>query len=288
MKVLVLGSAGMLGSSLVKELGLSHEVISRSRENYDLRDDKAFAEDISETRPQWVANCAAYTKVDLAEDEHELAIEINGHAPGRLAGRCSEAGVNFLQISTDYVFKGDKASPYKEDDPTGPLSAYGKSKLAGERAIMEACPEGALIVRSSGLFGQGGPSFVRALATRYSLGQREFSVVDDQTTRPTYTPDLASGLRLLLEKGVSGIYHACNSGYTTWYGLALEIFGKIGEGEVELKAVSTAEYGAKAERPSFSVLDTKKFESETGAALPAWKDALRRYLDLDFKELVRE
>jgi len=276
---MVTGADGMLGRALMAELSQGHLPVPRARRHYDVRDQASFARDLEEQRPDAVINCAAWTRVDEAEDAPGLVMEINGRAPGRMARECARRGVLMVQISTDYVFDGRKSSPYAEDDEPGPVNAYGRSKLEAERAIQSELPGNHLVIRSSWMFGPGGRSFVRSMIERFRQGRRSFRVVDDQRGRPTYAPDLATMTRACLEKGLRGIYHACNSGETSWHHLAVELFDITGlSGEVELIPVSSKELGAKAARPANSVLDTGKLENDAGISLPHYGDALRRFL----------
>lgn len=278
MKLLVLGASGNLGSALAAELTGAHQPILRRHDDYDLRDLAALARDLRREKPDAVINCAGYTRVDDAEGEAETAMAVNGEAPGKLAGLCREAGVVFVQPGTDYIFDGKKAAPYLESDAPNPLNVYGRTKLAGERAVIAAHPEGHLILRTSWLFGAG-RNFVRGLLMRYRAGEREFRVVGDQRGRPTYAPDLARALRVALEKGARGIYHAGNAGEASWQEFALEIFAAAGLGrEVSVRSVTSAEFPARARRPLYSVLDTGKLAREQGVELPDYRDALSRYL----------
>ncbi len=269
----------MLGGALCRELEESFEVVPRTRDDYDIRDTHAFERDLEKGRPQAVVNCAAYTAVDKAEEEQELVMEVNAGAPARMARACKGSGVAFVQMSSDYVFDGAKTSPYLEEDEPKPLNVYGASKLAAERAVASADPEGRLVIRTSGLFGPGGRNFVNAMLEECEQGTRSLRVVADQHTRVTYAPDLARAIRVCLEKGLSGIYHAANAGETTWYEFALLIFRAAGvDGEVSVEPVSTGDYGARASRPLYSVLDTGRLEREAGVNMPDFKDALSRCL----------
>ena len=283
MKILCLGAAGMLGQAVMDELARgptgTFDITGRTRFDYDIRDESALAADIGGARPEVVINCAAYTRVDDAEDEEDLAFEINGRVPGILARACRKAGSRLVHISTDYVFDGEGRRPYREDDPTGPINAYGRSKLAGEEAVMREHPEGHLIARVSWLFGPGGNNFVETMLRLYGEGRREFNVVEDQVGRPTYTFDLARLIGGLISKGSFGLFHAANSGSESWRGFAKEIFHRAGVSEeVSVEAVPTSAYPTKARRPGYSVLDTSKVEAEVGHAMPAWQDALARYV----------
>ncbi len=278
-KILILGAAGMLGTALQKELGQGHEVIARDLCDYDIGDREAFVRDLAATKAAAVVNAAAYTQVDQAEDEVELATQANGEAPGVLAAGCKEAGARLVHVSTDYVFDGRSERPYREDDPTGPINVYGRSKLLGEQRVLAAYPEGSLILRTSWLFGPGGKNFVRTMVDKYQAGERDFRVVSDQHGRPTYTEDLARAIKVSLEQGLTGLYHFANAGATTWWELARTALAAAGAGdEVTVARVATGEFKTKAIRPRYSVLDTSRFEADSGFALPGFVDAVERYV----------
>ncbi|HUT53138.1 MAG TPA: dTDP-4-dehydrorhamnose reductase [bacterium] len=277
MRIILLGAHGILGRAVEKELGPRHQILARDLEHYDLRDASALIADLYAFRPAAVVNCAAYTRVDDAEDEAELCMEINGLAPGRLAAACRERNARFVHISTDYVYDGSKESAYQEGDATGPINAYGRSKLAGDLAVMEAHPDGHLILRASWLFGAGGKNFVKTMLGKWLSGERRFKVVNDQRGRPTYAADLARAIGAGLEKGISGLYHAANQGAVTWFEFAREIFEAAGAGEVTVEPVSSGEFPTKAKRPKNSVLDTSLL-TRAGFTFPDHRDALARYI----------
>jgi len=280
MKALVLGSKGMLGRSVMERLAASgHAPAGRAREDFDVRDLDALAAALDEETPDALINCAGHTGVDDAEDDPETVMQINADAVGNMARLCKERGVKLVHISTDYVFDGAKGAPYKENDPPRPLNVYGKSKLASEKLIVRSGPPGFLVFRTSWLFGPLGRCFPGSLLERFKNGQREFQIVSDQTGRPTYAPDLAAVMTAALEKDLAGIYHACNQGAVSWYGFAEEVFQRSGlSEEVSIRPVSSAEFPAKARRPSCSVLDTGKLEGALARKMPDYGDALSRYL----------
>jgi len=276
MKVVVLGAAGILGRAMLAELS-GHQAAARTRADYDLRDHVAAARDFDALRPDAVVNCAAYTRVDDAEDEPDLVNEVNGLAPGRLAAAAAAVGARFVQLSSDYVFNGESDRPWREDDPTDPLSVYGKSKLRGETEVRQAAPQ-SLIVRTSWLFGPGGRSFPLMLTQRLQAGERKFKVVDDQVGRPTYSRHLARAIVSCLEKDRSGVYHAGNAGAMSWYQFAGLVFRCLGmAGHVEVTPVSSGEWAARARRPRYSILDTAKLEAALGGPLPQTGAALAEY-----------
>ncbi len=277
MKVLVLGSGGLLGRAVSLELDRFHAVEKRTRRDYDLLDYASLRADLESTRPEAVINCAGYARVDDAEDDEDSAREINVRAAAAMAEKCSELGIRLVHFSSDYVFDGRKGPPYKEDDAPNPLNVYGRTKLESEREVLAALPSSSLIIRTSWLFGKGGKSFVGTLLGRYEEGVRKFRIVSDQVGRPTYAPDLSRAVRLCLEKGLTGIYHACNEGEVSWHGLALALFEAAGlADEVEVEAIVAGQFPARAVRPARSVLDTGKL-SGAGIELPDFRDALRRW-----------
>ena len=224
-----------------------------------------------------VLNAAADTRVDAAEtDPHHT--RVNHVAVGLLAARCSEIGALLVHVSTDYVFSGRSIRPYREDDPVDPLNAYGRGKLAGERRAFEEGDE-VLVVRTSWVFGTGGVNFVDTILKRVEAGGRELSVVNDQVGRPTFSGDLAAGIRALVERRVTGVVHFANSGDATWYELAKEALRLSGHEDVALKAVSSEDFVRPARRPKHSILDTSLYERLTKEAPRPWRDALAAYLD---------
>jgi dTDP-4-dehydrorhamnose reductase len=268
----------MLGRALTEELAGKHDADCFDLCDFDLLDDLAVTRALDLARPHAVVNCAAYTAVDLAESEPDQAREINAAAPGRIAARCRERGVRFVHIGTDYVFDGQKIGAYLEDDPTGPLNVYGRTKLEGERLARAAHPDGHLILRTSWLFGDQGQCFPRTMLDRFASGQTEFKVVNDQRGRPTYAGDLARVIRLGLEKGLTGLYHACNGGAVTWFDFAREIFEQAGA-KVRVEPVGSSGFPRPARRPANSVLDTGRLDQALGETMPHHRDALGRWID---------
>jgi len=275
MHVMVTGAQGMLGREVVRALSArGHEAVPLSHADLDITDPAAVREAVSRRAPDAVVNCAAFTAVDAAESRWERALLVNGLGPRNLARACRESGAALLQVSTDYVFSGDKTSPYGIFDPREPVNAYGRSKLWGERAV-ETGLRRFYLVRTSWLFGDG-PNFVR---TMLELGgKQEFlKVVDDQRGAPTYTVDLAGALVGLVESGDYGVYHVTNLGAVTWCGLAREILRRRGL-SVRVQPCATAEFPRPAPRPANSLLDPFPLKETIGYLLPPWEDALARYL----------
>ena len=275
-RVLVTGAAGMLGRDLVTELAAAGcDVFARPKSDLDVTRADAVARAFRETRPEIVVNCAAFTRVDACESDPR-ADAVNAGGVERLAAECLERSVRLVQISTDFVFDGAKEAPYREDDEPAPLSAYGRSKLAGERAALRLPT--ALVVRASWLFGRGGWNFVEAIWKQIADGRRTLTVVDDQRGRPTATVDLAQALLALLERSAVGIYHFANAGEATWYDFAREIVALSGRSDVEVTPIDSATLARPARRPAYSVLDTGRYERVTGRPIRHFRDALAEYL----------
>jgi len=252
-----------------------HEVIGRSRAQLDVTDPAAVSAEVSTSRPDVVVNCAAYTNVDGAETEEQLASAVNGEGAGNVAGAADALGAWTIYISTDYVFDGSAHEPYRESDAVNPLSAYGRSKLAGERAVAAVAPSSHTIVRSSWLFGAGGPCFPETIL-RLGAERDELSVVDDQVGCPTFTCHLADALIGLVSAGPerpAGILHVAGGGQCSWYEFAREIIGGAGLG-CEVRAGKTADLGRPAPRPAYSVLGSERGAPE----LPDWRAGLAEYM----------
>lgn len=279
--LLVIGHKGMLGSALMRLTGPEWEVTGADLGDVDITNEGSVTSLMDRTRPDLVINCAAMTDVDGSETRYETALMVNGAGPGIIARAAGKIGAGLVHISTDFVFDGAKTTPYEEDDPPNPISAYGRSKLEGEKAVMANATAPWWIVRTSWLFGPGGKNFVDTMA-RLSLTRPQLRVVADQTGRPTFTEDLAHAL-LLLVKAPSGLYHYSNSGVATWHELASEsvkIMRDMGATVVthEIEAITTDQYPRAARPPAYSVMSTEKFSRATGLIPPPWQDALRRHL----------
>jgi dTDP-4-dehydrorhamnose reductase len=275
-RVLVTGAAGMLAADLVPALaGAGCEVFARPRSDLDITRPEEVARAFRDTRPEVVVNCAAFTKVDACESDPR-AFEVNAGGVEVLAAQCLVHSARLVQISTDFVFDGLKKSPYTEDEPPAPLSAYGRSKLAGEQAALRV-PTG-LVVRASWLFGRGGWNFVEAIRKQIEDGRRSLTVVDDQRGRPTATTDLAEALLALLEVSAVGIYHFANRGEVSWFELAREIVALSGRPAVEVVPIDSATLGRPARRPAYSVLDTSKYERVTSRPIRHFREPLAEYL----------
>jgi dTDP-4-dehydrorhamnose reductase len=283
MKIWIPGGNGMLGSELQRQLkGSGHDVVVTGRE-VDVADAGVVGAFADVNRFDVVINCAGYTAVDKAEAEEDAATRVNGEAPGVLGAAAHKTGARVLHVSTDYVFDGTSKQSWLPDDATGPLSAYGRSKLAGERRLLEATDGKGLVVRTSWLFGHGGKNFVTTMLSL--MAEREqLKVVADQHGRPTSTATLAATLLSLSTVAAGGVTHCADAEATTWHGFATAIAdGARARGfpiQVRtIEAVPTSAYPTPARRPAWSVLDTTRTEQLIGRPLPPWRATLGRFLD---------
>ena len=273
MKLLVLGAEGMLGQDVVRAAELAgHEVTGLGRRDADVTDSTAVLGVVEAARPDLVVNCAAYTDVDGAEAEPELALKVNADGAHNASSAAARADAAILYVSSDYVFDGSKEDPYVESDEPRPLSSYGTSKLAGEVDTAAVNPRH-YIVRSSWLFGTAGRNFVE---TMIDLGSRkeEISVVADQTGSPTYTAHLAEGLVRLPLTDAYGLHHMSAGGRCSWYEFAVDIMRETGS-DCRVLPTTTEEIGRPAPRPAYSVLATQR---EDAIHLPNWQVGLAAYL----------
>lgn len=284
MRALVFGSTGQVARELRRaaaELGIEASFLDRAAA--DLADPEACAAAVRAAAADVVVNAAAYTAVDAAEDEPGLATLVNGTTPGVIAAACAEKGVPFLQVSTDYVFDGTPGRPWRETDPTGPLGAYGRSKLAGETAVTAACPDH-VILRTAWVFSAHGTNFVRTML-RVGRTRPEMRVVGDQHGCPTAAADIAGALWTIAEdwgrgRGRAGIFHYAGTPATTWAGFAEAIFARTGWPEKpKVTVISTADWPTKALRPANSVLDCGAIEAAYGIAQPDWQLGLESVLE---------
>ncbi len=271
---LITGGGGMVATDLLQALeSRGEDVVALRKADLDVADSRAVSAAIREHKPSIIVNCAAYTKVDDAERNEPLANAINGSSVELLAKAAGKALL--VQVSTDFVFDGSKRTPYEINDPTGPLSAYGRSKLLGEQAATHA--ERSLIVRTAWLFGTHGPNFVEAIRSQIRKGTKPLRVVSDQRGRPTYTPHLAEAILRLVHSETTGIVHYADEPECTWYEFARAIAEELGS-DVTINPVTTAEFPRPAVRPAYSVLSTERYERVTGVRPASWRDGLREYL----------
>ncbi|WP_413307076.1 dTDP-4-dehydrorhamnose reductase [Bacillus sp. 1P10SD] len=277
MRVVVTGAAGQLGQDVVLELARrNHEAIGTDRQKLDITNEADVFSFISEVKPDIIIHCAAYTNVDAAEENEEIAYQINASGAAYLARASQRVGAKMLYVSTDYVFDGTATEPYEVDEQTKPLGAYGRTKLAGEELLQKHLKE-YFIVRTAWVFGAHGNNFVK---TMLRLGEErdEVGVVHDQVGSPTYTVDLARFMVELMETDKYGIYHATNTGVCSWYEFAVEIFKQAGL-NVTVKPLTSDQFPRPAKRPQYSVLSKKKIVENGLTPLRNWKEALSAYLN---------
>ncbi|WP_329291236.1 dTDP-4-dehydrorhamnose reductase [Streptomyces pseudovenezuelae] len=274
---LVTGAGGMLGQDVLARLSQSGErYVALDRKALDLTDAEAVSAALEEHRPAVVVNCAAWTAVDDAETREDEALAINGDGPRNLAAACARTGAVLLHVSTDYVFAGDATTPYAEDAPTAPRSAYGRTKLAGEKAVLAT--ERGYVVRTAWLYGAGGPNFVRTMIKLEGV-KDTLDVVDDQRGQPTWSADLA-GLLVELGHGAlagtapAGVYHGTSSGETTWHGFTQEIFRLLGADPDRVRPTTSDAFVRPAPRPAYSVLGHGRFAEAGIEPLRDWRTAL--------------
>jgi len=271
--IIVFGGRGQVGSAL--QAARPQSITALGRDQVDLTDPAAISTAIETIKPVCVINAAAYTAVDKAETEPEVAELVNTRAPLEMARACERTGAYLVHYSTDYVFDGTATRPYREQDPTGPLGVYGKTKLAGEQAVVSNL-EQHIILRTAWVYDQNGSNFVNTMLRLGRDPERsELSVVADQRGSPTYAPDLAQADGATEEPW--GIYHATGAGETTWHGFAESIF-EMADIDIQVNPITTAEYPTPAPRPAYSVLDNDRLRAVFDVALPQWPDALSRCL----------
>ncbi len=279
-KILVTGANGQLGKEL-KQLESQYpqfEFIFLSREDLPIHHFELVRNFFKGFHPQYLINCAAYTAVDRAETEKDLAFQVNGEAVGVLAAVCKEYGTKFLHISTDYVFDGTASAPYKEDAATNPESVYGASKLEGEKEALHF-NSGTIIIRTSWVYSEYGRNFVKTMI-KLMNEKEQLYVVNDQVGSPTYAADLADAIMQIISSGkwLPGIYHYSNEGVISWFDFAVAIRDLTGN-TCKVNAIPTTSYPTPAKRPVYSVLDKSKIAGTYGISLKDWKDSLRGCLD---------
>jgi dTDP-4-dehydrorhamnose reductase len=276
MKVVVTGAAGQLGKDVVLELARkNHEAFGANRQQLDITNEADVQAFIRDVKPDVILHCAAYTNVDAAEENEQVAYQINGLGTEYLAKAANLVGAKMLYISTDYVFDGTATEPYKVDHPTKPIGAYGRTKLAGEESLLKNL-ERFFIVRTAWVFGVYGQNFVKTML-RLGKERGEVGVVHDQVGSPTYTVDLARFMVELIETDKYGIYHATNSGVCSWYEFAVEIFKQAGL-NVLVNPLTSNQFPRPAARPKYSVLAKEKIKEQGLTPLRDWKEALAAYL----------
>jgi dTDP-4-dehydrorhamnose reductase len=286
----LIGHKGMLGTELSEVLDAVGLEWAGSDREVDIRDPDALRAWVAAPgggngrKLDWIVNCSAYTAVDKAEDEEELARSINATGAGNIAAVAREAGARLVHMSTDYVFRGDGARPYLETDPVDPAGAYGRTKAEGESLVLAACPR-SFVLRTAWLYGRHGPNFVSTMLNL--MRERDsISVVSDQHGTPTWAFDLAQVILTIIKADPEtyGMYHFTNAGQTTWYDFAVAIqnLGRecgLLDRVCEVKAITSDQYPAKVKRPAWSVLSKEKITKVFGIEPPEWKESLRKYLE---------
>jgi dTDP-4-dehydrorhamnose reductase len=282
-RILLIGANGQLGRELARTLTPLGEVIGADRQTIDLSDAAGMQQTILAVKPDLIVNAAAYTAVDRAETESELAYLINATAPTILAETACQLNADLIHVSTDYVFDGRKNTPYLEEDPTNPIGVYGKSKLAGEQGIEQRCDR-YLILRTAWVYGTYGKiNFVKTML-RLGAQREEVRVVVDQIGSPTWAEDIASAIaRLVGNSAPTGVYHFTNSGVASWYDFASAIFAEAERLGFPLKVqrlvpIATSEYPTPAQRPAYSVLSTKKISAVLDTYPQHWRSGLQQML----------
>lgn len=277
MKLLLLGRTGQVGGALLPLLEPLGQVVAPGRAQADLSDPAGLRSLVRECAPDVIVNAAAYTAVDKAESEPGLAHAVNAASVGVLAEEAAARGALLVHYSTDYVFDGTKRTPYLEDDATGPLGVYGRTKLEGERAVLASgCRH--VILRTSWVYASTGKNFLLTIL-RLAAAGKPLRIVADQCGAPTTARNLARLTRDILQASgfPAGIYHATAGGETTWHGFACEILRGTGS-NLEVQPITTEEYPVPARRPAYSVLDNAKLASALGRRMPDWRDQLREEL----------
>ena len=285
--LLITGCKGQLGSELMRQAHAAKDIaFARGVDlpEVDLTDPFT----VRDTLEEWarvvrsdspehklvVLNPAAYTAVDKAEEQEELAYAVNATAPALLASSCKEIGAGLVHVSTDYVFPGDGTQPYEPDDPKGPTNAYGRTKLAGELALAEILPDAHWIVRPAWLYGAGGPNVVKTMS-RLARERDTLTVVADQVGSPTWAGDLARGLLALARSDAApGAYHGTNRGQTSWHGFAQAVFEELGLDPARVQPTDSASFPTPATRPAYSVMSGAKWDAAGLPPFPGWREAL--------------
>lgn len=276
MRTLVIGNRGQLGSDVIEVLERNHSlaILGIDYPDIDITDPQSVELVFGGFDPDFVINCAAYTAVDAAETDEETAMAVNGLGPRLIAEECRKAGAWLVHVSTDYVFDGTSTSPYPEDAAPSPASAYGRTKLAGDRAVQELLPEGHYLVRTAWLYGRHGSNFVKTML-RLEQEKDTVSVVTDQFGQPTYSRDLAEQIGVLMDRHPApGTYHGTNSGAVSWFDFTREIFRLAGADPDRVLPTTSAEFVRAAPRPAYSVLGHDRWIEQGLPEMRPWQQAL--------------
>jgi dTDP-4-dehydrorhamnose reductase len=283
---LVTGASGQLGSDVVDVLhAYGEDVVGLSRTELDITDRSAIRTTFLDVQPSIVVNCAAFTAVDAAESDEDRALEINAHGPAHLAAACAATGARLVHVSTDYVFAGDATTPYDERMRPAPRTAYGRTKAAGEQAVLTSGAD-VFVVRTAWLYGAAGANFVRTMA-RLARSQETVQVVEDQVGAPTWSLHLARAVvGLSISSAPAGIYHCTNGGEASWYVFARAIFAELGLDPARVEPTTSEAFVRPAPRPAYSVLSNVKWDLAGLPAMPHWRDALHEAIETLGEELT--
>ncbi len=285
---LITGSYGQLGSDLQQVLAghAGDEVRAVDVDVLDITDAAAVDAAVADFGPDVLVNAAAYTAVDAAESDEDRAYAVNAAGPAVLAATLARRGGRLVHVSTDYVFAGDASRPYEVNDEPAPKTAYGRTKLAGERAVRELLPDASYVVRTAWVYGAQGKNIVKTMA-RLERERETVNVVDDQRGSPTWSLHLAGALvELARSAAAPGVYHCTGSGDTTWFGFAQAIFAELGADPARVRPITTAEYPLPAPRPPYSVLSDAAWRAAGLTPMPAWRDALHEAFEVAGEQLA--
>lgn len=282
MKILITGARGQLGHEMQHMLqNRGWDAIGIGRAEVDFSHPEQVADYIATQRADWVINCAAYTQVDKAEDDAELAFRVNRDAARAVAEGVQRYGGRLLQVSTDFIFNGEQSHPYRETDPAAPLGVYGQSKWEGEQAVLEVLPQ-AIVLRTAWVYGVHGNNFVKTIL-RLAAEREELGIIDEQVGSPSWTFDISQAMVALIEQQATGIYHFTNEGVASWYDFAQAIVEEARSLEFDLrikrlKPIPTHAYPTPAARPAYSVLSKEKIRGILDYPVPHWRESLRAML----------
>jgi len=277
MNILITGCNGQLGNEiqLLQAQYAQHTWLNTDVNELDITDKAAIERFVEANEIDGIVNCAAYTAVDKAESDPQLARKLNADAPAFLSEAVAKRGGWMVQVSTDYVFNGTKHTPYVETDEPCPNSVYGQTKLEGEQAVSELCPN-AMIIRTAWLYSEFGNNFVKTMI-RLGREREQLGVIFDQVGTPTYAHDLATAIMTAIDKGIKpGVYHFSNEGVTSWYDFTKSIHRLSGINTCQVSPLHTAEYPTPACRPAYSVLDKTKIKAAYGIEIPHWEESLAK------------
>ena len=283
-QILLLGGSGILGSEVLRLIDLDgYDYVAPTSTDLDIRDKEQLFKYVSELKPSWIINCAAWTNVDGAESSFEEAREINSKAVGNLGTAAGLFGCKVIHISTDYVFDGESSKPYDESSPVKPVNRYGESKLQGENSLLLAAPD-SYVIRTSWLYGTSGKNFVKTIAGK-AVRNEEAKVVNDQVGSPTSARDLAGAtMSIVGNQPEPGVYNYSNDGSCSWFEIAQRIYERVGANPSLVFPISSDSLNLIAKRPRYSLLSKEKWKSLGLAEVPRWEDSL----DLSLPEIVAE